>query len=80
MIYYLGEIEEGKQYTEDEFNKVIEIKGREEYRVKVFLEMVDQREKTLVFCASQKHALLIRDFINQHNTSGNPKLLRSCDF
>ena len=67
-----GEVEEGKRYVEDDFHRVIEIKAREEKRVKVFLEMVDQREKTLVFCATQDHALAVRDLINQHNTSGNP--------
>ena len=27
--------------------------------------MIDQREKTLVFCATQDHALAVRDLINQ---------------
>jgi len=67
-----GEVEEGKRYGEPEFNRVIEIKAREEYRVKLFLGMIDQSEKTLVFCATQDHALAVRDLINQNKTSSNP--------
>jgi type I restriction enzyme R subunit len=36
------------------------------------MDMIDQREKTLVFCASQEHAGIIRDLINQVKTSTNP--------
>ena len=60
-----GEIEAGKRYEEADFNKIIEIKEREKHRVKLFLEQIDQREKTLVFCATQDHALAVRDLINQ---------------
>src|SRR6516164_2821639 len=52
-----GEIETGKRYTEDDFNRIIEIKEREAHRVKLFMDLIDQREKTLVFCATQDHAL-----------------------
>ena len=67
-----GELEAGKRYEEADFNKIIEIKEREAYRVKVFMEMIDQREKTLVFCATQDHALAVRDLINQMKTSKDP--------
>jgi type I restriction enzyme, R subunit len=67
-----GEIESGKLYTEDDFNKIIEIKEREAHRAKVFMDMIDQREKTLVFCATQDHALAVRDLINQMKTSKDP--------
>jgi len=67
-----GEIEVGKLYTEPEFNKTIEIKEREAHRVKLFMDMIDQREKALVFCANQSHALLVRDLINQVKTSKDP--------
>jgi type I restriction enzyme R subunit len=67
-----GEVESGKRYTESEFNKVIEIKEREAHRVKLFMDMIDQREKTLVFCATQAHALAVRDLINQMKTSQDP--------
>src|SRR3954470_6241123 len=36
------------------------------------MEQIDQREKTLVFCASQEHALLVRDLINQIKTGKDP--------
>ena len=67
-----GEIEAGKVYTESEINKLVEIKEREAHRVKTFMEQIDQREKTLVFCASQNHALLVRDLINQIKASADP--------
>jgi type I restriction enzyme R subunit len=67
-----GEIEQGKRYEEADFNRIIEIKKREEYRVKLFLEQINQNEKTLVFCASQDHALAVRDLINQMKTSTDP--------
>jgi type I restriction enzyme R subunit len=67
-----GEIEMGKRYTEPNFNKIIEIKEREAHRVKLFMEQIDQREKTLVFCATQDHALAVRDLINQTKTSTDP--------
>jgi hypothetical protein len=55
-----GEVQYGKIYQETDFNKIIEIKEREAHRVKLFMDMIDQREKTLVFCASQAHALAVR--------------------
>lgn len=61
-----GEIEEGREYTKDEMNRMIQIKEREEYFVKVFMEQINQNEKTLVFCATQYHAAMVRDFINKH--------------
>jgi type I restriction enzyme R subunit len=60
-----GEIDEGRVYTDAEFNRIIEIKEREAYRVKLFMEMINQNHKTLVFCATQIHAAAIRDLINQ---------------
>jgi type I restriction enzyme, R subunit len=67
-----GAIETGKRYTETDFNKLIEIKEREAYRVKLFMEQINQNEKTLVFCATQLHALAVRDLINQIKTSKDP--------
>ena len=67
-----GEVEEGRRYTEDDFNRVIEIKEREKYRVKLFMDAIDQNQKTLVFCATQEHALAVRDLINQMKTSKDP--------
>jgi len=67
-----GEIEAGKRYEEKDFNKIIEIRERELKRVEIFMAQIDQREKTLVFCANQSHALLIRDLVNQVKTSTDP--------
>jgi type I restriction enzyme, R subunit len=67
-----GEIEQGRRYEEADFNKVIEIKEREKKRVEIFMSLIDQREKTLVFCATQTHALAVRDLINQLKTSKDP--------
>ena len=36
------------------------------------MEQIDQKEKTLVFCATQDHALAVRDLINQMKTSTDP--------
>jgi type I restriction enzyme R subunit len=67
-----GEIENGKRYTESDFNRIIEIKEREAFRVKLFMERIDQKEKTLVFCATQDHALAVRDLVNQMKTNKDP--------
>jgi type I restriction enzyme R subunit len=67
-----GEIEAGKLYQEPDFNKVIEIREREAARVKIFMDQINQNEKTLVFCATQDHALAVRDLINQMKTSKDP--------
>lgn len=67
-----GEVETGKRYEETDFNKIIEIKEREKKRVEIFMSQIDQREKTLVFCATQDHALAVRDLINQMKTSADP--------
>ena len=67
-----GEVEQGRRYEEKDFNKIIEIKAREEKRVRIFMDAINQNEKTLVFCASQEHALAVRDLINQMKTSTDP--------
>ena len=67
-----GEIEAGKLYDEPDFNKIIEIKEREKKRVEIFMGQINQNEKTLVFCANQAHALVVRDLINQMKTSKDP--------
>ncbi len=67
-----GEIEEGKLYTEEDFNTNIEIVAREVYKVKKYLEEANQKEKAIIFCANQPHAALIRDIVNQNKTSNEP--------
>jgi type I restriction enzyme R subunit len=67
-----GEVEAGKLYGESDFNRKLEIQARERKRVEIFMSQIDQTQKTLVFCASQEHALLVRDIINQVKTSEDP--------
>ncbi len=67
-----GEIEAGKLYEESDFNRNIEIREREKKRVEIFMSQINQNEKTLVFCANQNHALLVRDLINQVKKSTDP--------
>lgn len=63
-----GEVEEGKVYTEADFNKKIVIEARERKRVKELLASINQKEKTIVFCANQAHAAMVRDIINQESS------------
>lgn len=67
-----GEVSEGEAFTEGDFNTRIIIEDRELSRVKEFMGQIDQRQKTLVFCATQNHAALVRDLINQVKDSTNP--------
>ncbi len=67
-----GEVEEGKIYQEQDFNRIIEIKEREAKRVKIMMDEINQSEKTIVFCATQVHALAVRDLINQYKKSNDP--------
>jgi type I restriction enzyme R subunit len=64
-----GEVEAGKVYEERDFNKNIVIVERERKRVQEMLANINQQEKTLVFCANQAHAALIRDLINQNSAN-----------
>ena len=62
-----GDIDTEKVYTEQDFyNGNIEIRQRDEHRVKELLGQIDKDEKTLVFCCTQRHAMIIRDMINQY--------------
>ena len=67
-----GDIEDGRRYEEKDFNRLIEIQSREAYRVKIFMDAIDSREKAIVFCATQLHALAVRDLINQRKTVADP--------
>lgn len=67
-----GEIEEGRIYKEPDFNKIIEIKERENKRVRVFMDDANQKEKAIIFCATQEHAAAVRDLVNQYKISKDP--------
>ena len=62
-----GEIDMEKVYSESDFyNGRIQIKERDEHRVQEFLNKIDPDEKTIIFCATQKHAMIVRDMVNKH--------------
>lgn len=67
-----GEVDEARVYTESDFNRIIEIKEREAKRVKLMMSQIDQKEKTLVFGATQYHAAALRDLINQFKSIPDP--------
>ncbi|HRP37482.1 MAG TPA: type I restriction-modification enzyme R subunit C-terminal domain-containing protein, partial [Candidatus Dojkabacteria bacterium] len=58
-----GEVEQGKLYEEKDFNKIIEIKERENKRVEIYLADANQKDKAIIFGATQLHAAAIRDLI-----------------
>lgn len=64
-----GDIDPKKKYNGNE----VFIIDKELKRVQKFMSEINQNDKTLVFCATQTHAGLIRDMINQVKTaSKNP--------
>ncbi len=67
-----GEIDPDKEYTEADFNTKLIIDEREMSRVHEFMDQIDQRQKTLVFCATQDHAARVRNFINQVKANPDP--------
>lgn len=67
-----GEIDPDKEYTEADFNTKIVIDAREESRVHEFMDQIDQRQKALVFCATQDHAARVRNAINQIKDNPDP--------
>ena len=66
-----GDVEVGKLYTGADFNRVIVIREREVYRVELLMAQINLNEKTIIFCATQAHALMIRDIINEKKTNTN---------
>lgn len=66
-----GEVEK-ELYEKKDFNVSIEIREREEHLVKILLNEINPKQKTIVFCANQEHAALIRDLIDRHKSSDEP--------
>ena len=66
-----GDVEVGKLYMGGDFNRVIVIREREVYRVELLMAQINPNEKTIIFCATQAHALMIRDIINEKKTNTN---------
>lgn len=67
-----GEIDPDHVYTEAEINAKIVIPEREQSRIHEFMDQIDPRQKTLVFCATQNHAAAVRDYINQIKDIDDP--------
>jgi len=65
-----GIIEEGKIYTESDFNRKIVIPARERYRVQTFMNDANIDDKTIIFCATQAHAAMVREMVNQYKPKG----------
>ncbi len=71
-IVLQGKIEKDREYTLDEQNRIIELMDIERYRVQTFMKEMNQKQKSIVFCATQVHAAAVRDLINQFADSKNP--------
>jgi type I restriction enzyme R subunit len=65
-----GEVEQ-EEYVKEDMNRKIIIAEREEALVKIMLREMNEAQKAIVFCMSEKHALMIRDFINKHKQSND---------
>lgn len=64
-------LDKEKIYTEKDFyHGKIKIRERDELRVAEFLESANPDEKAIVFCATQNHAMQIRDMINSQARRG----------
>ncbi|MCM8534627.1 MAG: DEAD/DEAH box helicase family protein [Lentisphaeraceae bacterium] len=61
-----GDPAPGRVYKEGDFNRIITIPAREKKRVKYWMDMINPKQKTIVFCATQEHAGLVRDYINKY--------------
>ncbi|MFT7197949.1 MAG: type I restriction enzyme R subunit, partial [Marinoscillum sp.] len=66
-----GDAEVGDTFTYKDYGRKIIIEQVERFRVKFFMDLMNQSQKTLVFCATQVHAAYIRDLINQYADSKN---------
>jgi len=68
-IYTYSLTEVGDTFTYKDYGRKIIVDQIERFRVKKFLSEINQKHKTLVFCATQVHAAAIRDIINQECNS-----------
>ena len=65
-VTFKGEPEAGRVYKEGDFNRIITMPQREQKRVQYWMDHINPQEKTIVFCATQEHAGMVRDYINQY--------------
>ena len=45
---------------------------REAKRVQIYMDDANQKEKAIIFCATQDHAAAVRDLVNQYKKSTDP--------
>ena len=57
-------------YEADFYHGKIKIRERDELRVEEFLDSANSEEKAIVFCATQNHAMQVRDMINSYAKRG----------
>ena len=70
-------LDKEKAYTESDFyHGKIKIRERDELRVAEFLESANPDEKAIVFCATQNHAMQVRDMINSQAKRGTNYCVR----
>lgn len=70
-------LDKEKTYNESDFyHGKIKIRQRDELRVAEFLETSNPDEKAIVFCATQNHAMQIRDMINSQAKRGTNYCVR----
>ena len=67
-----GEIDPDHVYTEADMNTKLIIPEREQSRIHEFMDQINPRQKTLVFCATQNHAAAVRDYINKIKDIDDP--------
>ena len=64
-------LDKEKTYDEKDFyHGKIKIRERDELRVEEFLDSANPDEKAIVFCATQNHAMQVRDMINSQAKRG----------
>ena len=64
-------LDKEKTYDEADFyHGKIKIRERDELRVEEFLDSANTDEKAIVFCATQNHAMQVRDMINSYAKRG----------
>lgn len=70
-------LDKEKTYCEADFyHGKIKIRERDELRVEEFLDSANPDEKAIVFCATQNHAMQVRDMINSYAKRGTNYCVR----
>jgi type I restriction enzyme R subunit len=72
IVSIQGELDNKGIYTIKDFEKNIIIQDRTELIAKEILNLINQNDKTIIFCVNQQHALDLRDSINKFKTSNDP--------